>query len=988
MEKLLKWLGNNILALEVGFLLIFIPLYPKLPLIDILHTWVYIRLEDFFVLLSALTWFILFVKRKVTLKTPLTAQIIAYWVVGGVSLLFSIIVLRPHLPNFFPNVALLHYLRRIEYLSLFFIAYFAAKSRRNAKVFVCIIAISVFVVSLYAFGQRFLGFPAFLTMNEEFSKGIPLKLASTSRIPSTFGGHYDLAIYLVMCIAFLSGIFFSIKGLGKKFLLFVVLLFGFATLVLTASRVSFAMYIISVSLVLFLHKKKWLILPFVVTSFLLMNLISGGTSDRFGKTLRVQDVVYNAKTGQPISTLEAAKGIEEGEDLPLGSGFINIPKVIEKNSPEATNVAVIKKAIPISLRTATMSSEIATLSGEFLIKPALVYDISFTTRIQGTWNRAIKAFTMSPLLGTGYSSVGLAADNSYLRAMGETGIIGLISFIIILGSMAFLARQAYKFCRGGIERGAVIGFIGLLVGISLNATLIDAFEASKVAYVFWLMTGVVFGLLGAIGFKQKSLWRDLLKLIEKPIVSIALLPVFVFIFFYSSTKSYFVGDDYTWLRWAAESNIGDLAKYFTASNGFFYRPLAKIYFFFAYDFLGLKPQGYHFFSVFLHCLGVVGAYILSLKLTRKKLFSLLSAIFFAISPIVSENLFWISCTSGLMAKTLFIWSLVFYINYREGSRIKPVYYFMSIIGFVLGLASHELMVSLPLILIVWDLLFVDGKKWKKALPIIPYVVILLFYFFVRNNIASSHGLSGDYNYNLSNLLFNFGGNIVGYSAFSLFGPLIIPKYDWLRVSMRENKFLALIILAGGLVVVFENVKRVISNKLLVFLLCWIIICLLPFVGLGNISERYGYPAHFGVIVLVLLMVESFLRRIRSAKTHLFIAGLFFIAGFCFCFNSLKKSETEWIAAGEVSNKTLLALSSNYAEFPTASTLHFINLPIRFGRAWVFPVGLDDGIWFVYRTNDLIIDKNTSLSQAIAISESSPNHYIFIFDNYEIKELKK
>ena len=41
---------ENLLFGYTLFLLLFIPLFPKLPLLDIKNTWVYVRVEDFLVI--------------------------------------------------------------------------------------------------------------------------------------------------------------------------------------------------------------------------------------------------------------------------------------------------------------------------------------------------------------------------------------------------------------------------------------------------------------------------------------------------------------------------------------------------------------------------------------------------------------------------------------------------------------------------------------------------------------------------------------------------------------------------------------------------------------------------------------------------------------------------------------------------------------------------------------------------------------------------
>src|SRR3989344_5169450 len=130
MKKILIWARNNILFVVTLILLAFIPLYPKIPLVDVRNTWVYIRGEDVAVLLTLILWVILLVKKKITLKTPLTIPIMIFWIIGAIATIHGIILIFPGTANVFPNVAFLAYLRHIEYLSLFFIAYSGMRDKR------------------------------------------------------------------------------------------------------------------------------------------------------------------------------------------------------------------------------------------------------------------------------------------------------------------------------------------------------------------------------------------------------------------------------------------------------------------------------------------------------------------------------------------------------------------------------------------------------------------------------------------------------------------------------------------------------------------------------------------------------------------------------------------------------------------------------------------------------------------------------------------
>lgn len=985
LARLKSWLKTNFLTLGIIFLSIFIPLYPKFPLIDISHTWVYVRLEDVFVLIVVIAWLIKLVQRKVSLKTPLTLQIFFYWLVGGISLLFAVFFLRDKIANFFPNVALLHWIRRIEYMVLFFIAASTIKDIKTLNKYVVVLGFTFFAVCLYGFGQKFLGFPAFLTMNEEFAKGIPIYLPPTARMTSTFAGHYDLAAYLLLMISLFSSLIFGFKKTITKIITFFLVFSGIILLLFTASRVSFTVYLLSISFMLFFQKKKWLILPVVLGSILLMNFVSG-SSERFAKTFRVKQVVYDAQTGKAIAALENPEtSMSPEEELPLGSSFLDIP-AIETRPPEATKVAMIKR--PTTLKTATRSSEIATISGEFLIKRAVVYDISFTTRFQGEWPRAIRAFERNPLLGSGFSSISLATDNDYLRLLGETGVLGFIAFLSILVSFGLLAGQALEKIVNPQSRSFLIGISAGLLGLVFNAVLIDVFEASKVAYVLWILLGISVGLIQLLVPKRRSLIQDAMKLLRHPFTAVTALAVATIFIFGSIVNNYFVGDDFTWIRWAVTSTVNDIPKFFTSSGGFFYRPLAKTYFLLAYSLFGFRPQGYHIIDILLHFGSVFGAYVLVYQLSKKKYLAFLVSLLFLISPLNAESVFWISSTSHLMASLFFIWGFVAYINWGAERR-KWFFYLLAVLAFILGLFSHEYMITFPLIIIIYELLFTRFKIVNSS----PFIMLSLGYLWLRNVVAQSHWLSGDYNYSLKNLPFNFFGNLVGYLGELIAGFNFIPFYDMGRSFLRSNKIIAAGLLMLALFTAFwfyRLFKRVNyhKSKLAIFAICWFIVLLLPFLGLGNIAERYVHTAQLGYFLLLVLFIGKLYEKAKDKNRLLAIilSGSIILGVICFYLNQIKFAKEEWKQAGETANKTLLAISSNYQEFARAN-IFFVNLPIRYGRAWVFPVGIEDGIWLVYRTNDMIIKRVSTFEEALTLGSKVTDPHIFIFENGELQEYK-
>jgi O-antigen ligase len=82
-----------------------------------------------------------------------------------------------------------------------------------------------------------------------------------------------------------------------------------------------------------------------------------------------------------------------------------------------------------------------------------------------------------------------------LRALGETGLLGFLSFFgIIAVAMAKSLNQARKELTTPLYKAVSVGFFAASVALLINAIYIDVFEASKVAMSYWAFAGIVLAL--------------------------------------------------------------------------------------------------------------------------------------------------------------------------------------------------------------------------------------------------------------------------------------------------------------------------------------------------------------------------------------------------------------------------------------------------------------------------------------------------------------
>lgn len=971
-------------------LLAFIPLYPKLPLINVIRTWVYIRLEDFFVLaaLSCLAYNI--IKNRKIPGSPLTAPIVTYWIIGLFSAAISILFIGPHLADYFPHLAILHYLRRIEYMGVFFLAYLGVAKNKRLGPIILTLAVTAVLIVIYGIGQKYLGWPAFLTMNEEFAKGIPLRLPPTARIPSTFGGHYDLAAYLVLVLPVMASLVIGMKRWWQKGIFSVITLGMLVMLLYTASRVSFGVYLIAVSCMLVWQKKVWLVLPVVIGSIIFMNFVSG-TSERFAKTFRMSDVIVDLSTGRPVGTLDTLEGgkaivsKEESpavENLPKGSEFVNIPTQTGQPSKTVKTIEFFK-----SRSLATGSGEIATISGSFLIQKALVYDISITTRIQGEWPKAVAAFKRNILTGSGYSTLSVATDGDYMRMLGETGILGTIAFLgIFLFAFALFFRT--KDVMPSVERSFVIGVFAGIIGIALNGILIDVFEASKVAYSLWMLLGVAIAVMSRYSPATVPYRVFLFRVMTSLPAYMLYIVILVFLVYDKALGLYFMGDDFTWLKWAATSSFSDIPRYFRDSGGFFYRPLPKLWYLLLYTVFWLKPFAYHLASVVLFAVISVFLYLVQRLLNVRNSLALFFTVFFISLSVHHENVFWISGQSSLLAAVFFSIGLPAFILSWQGSDGKSR--FWRAVGWLcllLSMASYEGALLVPAS--VW---LIGLTVFRRRSATDAAVLLLIPLYWLIRQTAHALPPSGDYGVNTVKLPLNFLGNGMAYISAVFAG---YPAIEWwmnIRQVLKQNISpyatvgLGVMAVSAGLLYRLRKSWQRLS-PVLAWLAAFVVI-MVPFLGLGGLAERYLILGSMMLVMALSVLAE---RLCLSGKygTVLAFLSILLLLGLK-QFQDLERAGNDWQTASSISQDTLLAIKTEYFPLSSDKSFIFINPPIRYGRAWIFPTGLSDALWHMFRFNaySYVTETASSIPEAYAIPLKLGYGDYFAFENNKLVKVEK
>lgn len=114
----------------------------------------------------------------------------------------------------------------------------------------------------------------------------------------------------------------------------------------------------------------------------------------------------------------------------------------------------------------------------------------------------------------------------------------------------------------------------------------------------------------------------------------------------------------------------------------------------------LFAGGHHLTNILFHSVNTVLLFLLVRRMTDRFGPSLLVAALFAWHPLNVESVAWIAERKNVLSTFFFILTLLAYLRYGENPKLPT--YLLTLVLFVLGLASKPMLVTLPFLLILLD----------------------------------------------------------------------------------------------------------------------------------------------------------------------------------------------------------------------------------------------------------------------------------------------
>jgi protein O-mannosyl-transferase len=318
-----------------------------------------------------------------------------------------------------------------------------------------------------------------------------------------------------------------------------------------------------------------------------------------------------------------------------------------------------------------------------------------------------------------------------------------------------------------------------------------------------------------------------------------------------------------------------------------YRHLLYFSFSFNHSLSGLEPYSYHLTNLLFHFLTSATVLLITFNTLDKNNavekksalgLAIITAFIFALHPIHTEAVTYISGRASGMGSFFYLLALLFFIlgsERKTTSRISlPLYYALSLIAFSLALLSKETTLSFPFAVLLYDLCFMRNGNWN---PIRSRV------FFIYLPLSLVIGAFILFSPTLRGVMLDWLGRID--SSYALAQPRILAyalklclfpinlnfDYDFPDHWIPQGVFgfIPVVVYLALILIVLKNFRSI--YPLLSFSVLWFLITLFPtnsFLPRPDLlSERNLYLPSLGpILILAYLFHHTFFLNSKDSQS--------------------------------------------------------------------------------------------------------------------------
>lgn len=333
-----------------------------------------------------------------------------------------------------------------------------------------------------------------------------------------------------------------------------------------------------------------------------------------------------------------------------------------------------------------------------------------------------------------------------------------------------------------------------------------------------------------------------------------------------SFHGYFFQDDWFSFSISKVSTVTDFFRFFIPrTDVIYYRPLGmQIPFFLMQKIFGINPFPYHMLIFLTHLLNIILVYKL-IKLLSKNTFSgLLSAFLYGTSTVHYIPFYWFATYAFILGPTFFLSSFFYFLKAQK----MNIYYSISLVLFLFGLLTNEIVATLPIILFLYLFTF----KRDKLIFVLPYFFFSAFLFLIRFVFfppVAGEAYSIDFGrgviQNLKMYLLwsaNWSEPITEQLVkLFVFQKEFVAEFRGVTIVTLTTFFIHIsIILVSIIFAIKTRMKNM--DKVLLFGICWYLVSLTPVLFFPTHRFAYYLPvAMVGLLLVICNYLFSFLKKL-------------------------------------------------------------------------------------------------------------------------------
>ena len=197
------------------------------------------------------------------------------------------------------------------------------------------------------------------------------------------------------------------------------------------------------------------------------------------------------------------------------------------------------------------------------------------------------------------------------------------------------------------------------------------------------------------------------------LISIFFLVLVNLVLFHKLPTAYFSGEDATFIIDASIANTpGNLSYLLYPKYGQYSRPFREVVSFLLYKLFGASPASFYSYHVLLQIMNTLLVFYCCFLFTKRKIIAFIAALLFSVLYCNYESVIWISAASMYQPLLLFyLLGFISFIKYKLYRKFKFV--ILSCSCYFLGLLSNQAIITLPIVLFLYDIMFYKDKLFSK-----------------------------------------------------------------------------------------------------------------------------------------------------------------------------------------------------------------------------------------------------------------------------------